>query len=160
MSQSPLHSNTMQVRHALWNLQKEVLTSLKEEFDNENGYEAAPTEWLQALMGAERYVWLRELTSLMADIDILTELNFITDQHAAIARNEIERLLFNEATDAHFNKHYRDLLMSGEALLPLHSLLKSHLQNLPSESISKNHALAERRAWQEEHRHQSRAKRN
>lgn len=160
MSQSPHHSNAMQVRHSLWNLQKEVLNSLKEEFDRENGYEAAPTEWFQALMGAERYVWLRELTSLMADIDIMTELDFITDQHASIARSEIERLLFNEASDAHFNKHYRDLLMSGTALLPLHSQLKANLQTLPTSPVNKEHALAERRNWQEEHRHQARKKRN
>lgn len=160
MSKSPHHSNALQVRQALWALQKEVLNSLKQEFDAEVGYNAAPTEWFQVLMTAERYMWLRELTSLMADIDIMTELEYITEQHAGTARSEIERLLFEQSPDDTFNKNYRDLLMTGASLLPLHSSLRAVLQNLPHAKASKDHALAERKAWQEEHRHQSRKKRN
>ncbi len=156
------HSNALQVRQALWALQKEVLTFLKEEFDRENGYLAAPTEWFQVLMTAERYIWLRELTSLMADIDIMTELEFITEQHVGIARAEIERLLFDqspdEIQDASFNKQYRALLMKGVSLLPLHSQLRASVQNLPQINSTNSHA--ERKIWHEEHRHQSRKKRN
>ncbi|WP_415062583.1 hypothetical protein [Bdellovibrio sp.] len=160
MTKSAHHLNALQVRQALWALQKEVLNSLKEEFDRENGYAAAPTEWFQVLMTAERYVWLRELTSLMADIDILTELDFITDQHAGIARFEIERLLFDQDSSESFNNNYRDLLMSGTSLLPLHSQLRASLQNLPKAETSKDQSHAERKSWHEEHRHQSRKKRN
>lgn len=162
MTKSAHHSNALQVRQALWALQKEVLSSLKEGFDRENGYEAAPTEWFQVLMTAQRYQWLRELTSLMADIDIMTELEFITDQHASTARAEIERLLFNQqAEDVNsFAKQYSDMLMSGTALLPLHSQLRAALQNLPQVSMSKDQSLAERKSWHEEHRHQARKKRN
>ncbi|WP_413943114.1 hypothetical protein [Bdellovibrio sp. HCB-162] len=160
--QSAHHSKALQVRQALWALQKEVLNSLKEEFDREVGYQAAPTEWFQVLMTAERYIWLRELTSLMADIDIMTELEFITDQHASTARSEIERLLFDQnATDANsFAKQYNALLMSGASLLPLHSQLRATLQHLPQAEIAKDQAAAERKSWQEEHRHQARKKRN
>lgn len=162
MSQSPHHSKALQVRKALWDLQKEVLNSLKEEFDREVGYQAAPTEWFQVLMNAERYIWLRELTSLMADIDIMTELEFITDQHVSTARAEIERLLFaeNPEDSASFAKNYRNLLMSGMSLLPLHSQLKAALQHLPSVKIEMEQSLAERKGWAEEHRHQARKKRN
>lgn len=162
MNQSAPHSATLQVRQALWALQKEVLNSLKEEFDREVGYQAAPTEWFQVLMTAERYVWLRELTSLMADIDIMTELDFITDQHTSTARSEIERLLFAENPEdpASFAKHYRNMLMSGVSLLPLHSQLKAALQHLPQAKKDKDQSLAERKNWAEEHRHQARKKRN
>lgn len=162
MTKSAHHSKALQVRQALWALQKEVLTSLKEQFDREVGYQAAPTEWFQVLMTAERYVWLRELTSLMADIDIMTELEIITDQHTSTARAEIERLLFTEVNDgsAEFAKQYRILLMSGVSLLPLHSQLRAALQHLPESSLSKEQTLAERKNWQEEHRHQARKKRN
>ena len=162
MTHSHHHANTLRVRHALWGLQKETLASLKAEFDRENGYETTPTEWFQALMGAERYVWLREFTSLMADIDTLTELEFITDQHAAVARAEIERLLFEEPPhQSEFGKQFRQLLMSGTSLLPLHSQLKGHLQLLPEAAgVSKDQGQIERRNWQEEHRHQARKKRN
>lgn len=162
MTKSSHHSQTLQVRQALWALQKEVLNHLKEEFDREMGYQAAPTEWFNALMTEEKYIWLRELTSLMADIDILTELEFITEHHAGTARNEIERLLFDQTTEeAHsFNKKYRDLIMTGSALLPAHSQLRSALQHLPQSALNKEQTLAERKSWHEEHRHQARKKRN
>ena len=120
-----------------------------------------PTEWFGVLMNAERYAWLRELTSLMADIDIMTELDFLTEQHVAVARAEIERLLLEQSHEpASFNKNYRDLLMSGVSLLPLHAHLKSAVQTLPNKQIPKDQSIAERKAWSEEHRHQSRKKRN
>lgn len=161
MTKSSHHTQALQVRHALWILQKEVLNSLKEEFDRESGYQVAPTEWFQVLMNSERYSWLRELTSLMADIDVMTELDYITEQHAATARAEIERLLLeHSAPSSEFTKQYKELLLTGSALLPLHSQLKASVQHLPKVEMSKDQSLAERKAWQEEHRHQSRNKRN
>lgn len=161
MSKSQHHSDALEVRQALWALQKEILNSLKNDFDREVGYAAAPTEWFQVLMTAERYIWLRELTSLMADIDIMTELEFITEQHAGVARSEIERLLIDfDNTEESFAKNYRAILMAGQTLLPLHSQLKASVQKLPQHKVSKEYSLAERKNWQEEHRHQSRKKRN
>lgn len=162
MTKSSHHSNTLIVRQALWALQKEVLNHLKEEFDRELGYNAAPTEWFQALMNSEKYSWLRELTSLMADIDILTELDFITEQHASTARFEIESLLFNQSNveEQSFSKKYQTILLIGSSLLPAHSQLRSALQQLPKSDLSKEQAHAERKTWHEEHRHQSRKKRN
>lgn len=162
MTNSSHHSQALQVRQALWALQKEVLNHLKEEFDREVGYQAAPTEWFQVLMTAERYIWLRELTSLMADIDILTELEFITEHHASIARIEIERLLFEQNIEdsKSFAKQYKDLLKMGSSLMPLHSQLRAALQHLPKKEMPKEQSHAERKAWHEEHRHQSRKKRN
>jgi hypothetical protein len=155
------HPQALQVRHALWNLQKEVLNALKEEFDVKNGYQAAPTEWFNVLMNSAEYAWLRELTSLMADIDIMTELDYITEQHAATARAEIERLLLEHSAPSNeFTKQYKLLLMTGTALLPLHSQLKASVQQLPKVDMSSEQSLAERKAWQEEHRHQAKAKRN
>lgn len=161
MSSDSHKSNALVVRQALWNLQKEVLNSLKEEFDREVGYQASPTEWFQVLTTAERYTWLRELTSLMADIDVMTELDFITEQHTGVARSEIERLLLTEnPSDETFEKIYRDMLMSGISLLPLHSQLKASLKPLPNVNVEKTQALTERKNWSEEHRHQARKKRN
>ena len=163
MTQNSPQSQALVVRQALWSLQKEVLNSLKEEFDREVGYQAAPTEWFQVLMNAERYQWLRDLTSLMADIDIMTELDFITEQHLAVARQEIESLLLAHESGGSknaFSDEYSRLLMSGLSLLPLHSQLKSSLQSLPKGNFEREQSHAERKAWHEEHRHQARNKRN
>ena len=159
MSKSPHAAKALEVRHALWGLQKELLSSLKDQYDAENGYESAPTEWFQVLMNSERYAWLRELTSLMADIDIMTELDFITEAHAGIARAEIERLLLSQ-NEENFNKNYRNFLISGVSLMPLHNQLKAHVQHLPQVPTAREQSLAERKNWHEEHRHQARKKRN
>ncbi|WP_413577639.1 hypothetical protein ACLVWU_04400 [Bdellovibrio sp. HCB290] len=161
MTKSSHHSNAMQVRQALWALQKEVLNSLKEQFDTEVGYESQPNEWFNVLITAERYKWLRELTSLMADIDIMTELELISEQHGETARAEIERLLFEEepAPDS-FTKQYRGLLLSGASLMPLHSQLRAALQSLPKSDKKSEHHQSHRKAWHEEHRNQARKKRN
>lgn len=153
--------NTLPVRQALWNLQKEILNALKQEFDQENGYEAAPVEWFQVITTADRYAWLRELTSLMADFDTMTELEIITDNHAAVARHEIERLLFNQdATKSNFAESYSNILMAGMTLLPLHSQLRSALQALPKQELNDEQAAAARKHWHEEHREHARKKRN
>ncbi|MGZ3770018.1 MAG: hypothetical protein ACXVCP_10155 [Bdellovibrio sp.] len=163
MTKSAQHSQALIVRQALWGLQKEVLNYLKEEFDRENGYVTAPTEWFQALMTAERYVWLRELTSLMADIDIMTELEYLTDQHLGVARTEIEKLLFDHAAEQEqvendFKQRYRTLLRNSGILMPPHSQLRAAVQTLPKVDSVNSHA--ERKSWHDEHRHQSRKKRN
>ncbi|QDK39809.1 hypothetical protein [Bdellovibrio sp. NC01] len=160
MTNTPHHSNAMQVRQALWALQKEILNSLKEQFDSEVGYVAAPTEWFQVLMTAERYVWLKELTSLMADIDIMTELEEITETHSSTARAEIERLLLEHVEHSDFAKQYKALLTSGVDLMPAHSRLKAAVQHLPKVEMTKDQSLAERKTWHEQHRHQARKKRN
>lgn len=161
MSRTPHHSHTLQIRQALWDLQKEILAALKESFDQEVGYQAQPAEWFNVLLTAERYIWLKELTSLMADIDVLTELDSVTEAQAIIARAEIERLFFDLESDIEFNKNYKALLLSAGSLLPLHSHLKSQLSLIEkSDAIAKEAAWAERKIWRELHREQARKKRN
>ncbi len=160
MSDNSFQSPALQVRQALWNLQGELLKSLKEEYDRQNGYESNPTEWFQVLMTSDKYMWMRELTSLMADVDVMTELEFLTEQHVAAARAEIERLLFEQnPSDNEFARLYRDMLTSGMTLLPLHSQLKATLQHLPFKPFTKDQAYAERKSWHEEHHHQAKKRR-
>lgn len=153
-------STSLEVRNSLWNLQKEVLATLKSQYDQEVGYSAPPTEWFQVLMTSQRYSWLKEFTSLMADIDVLTELDEISAQHAEEARAEIQRLLFDEApAQESFSKKYRDLLTVSGNLLPFHSQLKADTEKMPHNK-SLTEATDARKRWQEEHRVQQKAKRN
>lgn len=159
MSKTIHHTNTLKVRQALWDLQKEVLTSLKDIFEKEIGYQAQPAEWFNVLMTAERYIWLKELTSLMADIDVLTELEMVDEDQAAIARFEIERLIIDLETEDDFTRNYKALLLSGGSLLPLHTQLKSHLELIPKQELDANESFTKRKKWQETHREQARKKR-
>lgn len=147
------------VRQALWNFQKELLNTLKQQHDVEMGYESNPTEWFHVLTGTERFLWLRELTSLMADVDVLTELDLIEELQVQIIRAEIERLLFSEDTTHNFVRNVRPLLMNGPALLPLYTLLKAHLKKINAIAVSLDEAQAARKQWQQDHIEQSRKRR-
>lgn len=101
------HKNkALAVRKALWDFQKELLSTMKQQYDIEMGYESNPTEWFRVLTGSERFNWLRELTSLMADLDILTELEAVEELQTKIVKAEIERLLYNEDVSQSFTKIY------------------------------------------------------
>lgn len=159
MAKTIHHTNTLKVRQALWDLQKEVLDSLKEIFDNEIGYQAQPAEWFNVLMTAERYIWLKELTSLMADIDVLTELELVDEDQAAIARFEIERLIIDLETEDDFTRNYKGLLLGGGNLLPRHTHLKSQLELIPKKDLDSKDSFSKRKKWQETHREEARKKR-
>ena len=154
------HKNkALAVRKALWDFQKELLSTMKQQYDIEMGYESNPTEWFRVLTGSERFNWLRELTSLMADLDILTELEAVEELQTKIIKAEIERLLYNEDVSQSFTKNIRPLLMNGPALLPLYTLLKANLKKIEAHQISADAALDARKKWQLEHQEQSRKRR-
>lgn len=153
MSSEPLELS-LQLRSSLLALQKELLSYLKEGFEKENARLVPPTEWLQVIMGSERYSWIKELTHLITDIDLLTELPNVTASQAATARAEVDRLFFNPEATSEFSKHYRQLLLHGAPLLLAHGHLRQAVQAMgaPTGTISQEQAHHERMAWQEEHR--------
>jgi hypothetical protein len=149
------------VRKALLDLQKDMLGQLKDEFEKENAREVAPAEWLQVLMMSQRYAWLRDLTSLIADIDMLTELEGIDDEQAAITRSEIERMIFApDESDSDFSKQYKRLLKAATHLMLPHGKLKATVTPLPLKKVEPEHAAHHRKNWHELHREHSRKKRN
>lgn len=160
MSKSTHMESTLQVRSALLALQKELLNHLLETFEKENGRAVPPAEWLQMIMMAQRYAWLREMTSLIADVDMLTELQEISQEQAGVVRSEVERLIFNPELVSEFGKNYKQALMSGGPLLLPHGNLRAELQKLPKHSHSAEHGQADRKKWHELHKAQSRQRRS
>lgn len=154
--------STLNLRKALLNLQKDLLGDLKEIFEKENARHVPPTEWLQVIMVAQRYAWLRELTTLVADIDVLTELENLTVEQAGIARSEVERMFFNQDSNSEFNKHYHQLLKTGASFMIAHGHLREHTNKLPKlgRDLSVDEALEARKAWHQEHHNQSRKRRS
>jgi len=112
--------STLKLRKTLMNLQKELLAHLKEIFEKESGRDLGPGEWLQVIMVAQRFTWLHELTSLVADIDLLTEFQEITSEQVGLARSEVERLFFHPASTSEFNKNYQQLMKSGAPFVISH----------------------------------------
>jgi hypothetical protein len=162
MTSQEIMQAALKVRGALLSLQKELLEHLKEGFEKENARQVPPGEWLQVIMVSHRYHWLRELTSLIADIDLLTELQEITPEQAGVARSEVERLFFKSESSSEFSKHYRQFMTTGAPFAMTQGLVKEAVQKLP---VSKKHgtheqALEARKAWHEEHKVQSRKRRS
>lgn len=154
--------STLKLRTALFNLQKELLSHLKDGFEKESGRNVSPGEWLQVIMMAQRYTWLRELTSLMADIDILTELQTFTSEQASLARFEVERLFFTVGSSSDFNKNYQQLMMSGAPFMVSHGHLRDSTRKLPqlNKHVSTEEAHEARKGWHKEHHEQSRKRRS
>lgn len=154
--------STLKVRTALINLQRELLNHLKGGFEKENARVVPPTEWLQVIMVAQRYSWLRELTSLVADIDLLTELQEVTAENASLARAEVERLFFALESPSEFNKHYMQLMKLGAPFMVAHGLLRESTNQLPTPTRiwGAEDALTVRKQWHKEHHLQSRRRRS
>jgi hypothetical protein len=151
----------LEVRKALLDLQKQMLGQLKEEFEKENAREVAPAEWLQVLMMSQRYAWLRDLTTLIADIDMLTELEQVDDEQASVTRSEIERMIFAaDDSDSDFAKQYKRLLKAATHIMLPHGKLKSTISPLPEKKHHVDAAATHRKNWHEAHRAQARKKRN
>jgi hypothetical protein len=146
--------SSLVLRSALLALQKELLAYLKETFEKESARPIAPAEWLQVIMASERFAWLKELSSLIIDIDMLSELPDVTAEQLSTARLEVERLFFDQDATSEFSKHYRQLILAGAPLLLTHGELRHTVHALPpvSANISPEKALLERKSWQEEHR--------
>lgn len=153
-------SNSLVVRKALLDLQKEMLNHLKDQFQKESGREVPPTEWLQVLMMSQRYMWMREMTSLIADVDILTELEELTEEQASVARHEVERMLLKTDDSGDFQKQYKLLLMSTPELMLQHGHLKQATNALPASKKTDEEAKEHRKTWHEVHHAQARKKRN
>jgi hypothetical protein len=142
------------LRSSLLALQKELLIYLREGFEKESARQIQPTEWLQVIMASERFHWLKELSSLIIDIDLLTELPEVTPHQLSTARAEVERLLLQQDSTSEFSKHYRQLILSGAPLLVTHGHLRHTVHSLPAltSTINSEQAATERTHWQEEHR--------
>lgn len=161
MQMTEQRSQVLVLRLSLLELQKELLAYLKEQFDRESGRISQPAEWLQVIMISERFHWMRELTSLIIDTDILTELDEVTQQNAAVVASEVERVLLGNNEDrSEFNKQYKILLKGGAPLLENLSRLRAAHQVLPTLPVKDEEALRVRSTWHEEHRQQSRKRRN
>lgn len=147
------------VRGQLMTLQRELLQTIKDIFEKENGRAVAPGEWLQVLMVSHRYHWLRELTTLITDIDIFTELQPVPEDQIAVVRAEVERLFFNPDSDSEFGKQYRLLMSTDAPFILTQGLLKEANQKLATLKTPID-AAAFRKVWHEEHKNQSRLRRS
>src|SRR5690242_20665893 len=87
------------VQTSLHELQRLLLSILKQDHERASGKVLNPAEWFQILLGAPEYAWLKTLNSLVSDVDALSECSKLSTQDLAILRAEVDRLFFTENVD-------------------------------------------------------------
>ena len=136
------------LRSTLQELHRYLLASAKKEAEAKLGRSLAPGDWFQQLIGDPQYAWIKPLTSLMADLDALSEHPKISDRDLSILRHALEDLFFNENDELlSFNHHYRQIFAGNHELMVSHGRLKdaTHLLPAPQGDVSGESEI--RKGW-------------
>jgi hypothetical protein len=127
------------VRAPLLELHRLLLFALKKERERVDGRVLNPAEWFQILLSQPELQWLKSLTSLLSDVDALSDLGKIGDTDLAILRHHLETLFFkDDEIVTSFNNHYRKVLAHNHDLFLPHGHLKAAVANLPQETLPMN----------------------
>lgn len=113
---------------------------------------------LAGLAGMDRlardpaWAWLREISSLIADVDhVLASREPPTEYEVAAVGTHVRALLFGqgEPANAEFLARYRPLLQMSAELASLHGGLKRLLNAFPAEADNESERLHARHVWAE-----------
>ncbi len=143
------------VARALRDLHHALLDRARREYEEQNGVIASPAEFLQRLTGEPFFAWLRELSEMMVDIDIIREAaprEMAT--LAGTARRAIEHLLAPAAAGAPaslFAQHYWRFVHDDPHIAMAHAAVRQALSGWPAvgegdaaSMLHERHRLAER----------------
>jgi hypothetical protein len=136
---------------ALRALHRVLLVRARREYEREHGQSLAPGELLQLLTSDPHFEWLRSLSELMADIDIVREAEpEVMFELAPAVRSAIEHLVSAaDAAEAHpFAQHYWPSVHEDPDVAVAHADLRRALNawpptNDPAQWLHERHQLAE-----------------
>ena len=136
---------------ALRALHRVLLTRARHEYEREHGHSLTPGELLQLVTSDPHFDWLRSLSELMADIDIVREAEpEIMYELAPAVRSAIEHLVSAaDSPEPHpFAKHYLPLLHDDPDVAVAHADLRRALNAWspakdPAQWLHERHQLAE-----------------
>ena len=117
------------VRRALLEFHKRLIEAARIEYEKEHGRIASSGEYLRLLTEEESFAWLRPFSSLILALDELGEMSTATDEDAAAARIEVERLL--GISEDGSSEHFRPLLETIPDTVIALSKLQQALLRLP-----------------------------
>lgn len=135
------------IQTSLHELQRRLLSALKQEHERIHGQVLQPAGWFQILLSAPEYAWTKPLNSLISDVDALLEHKTVSEADKAILRHELERFFFKEDGDVtSFNYHYRKLFAHNHDVMFYHGHLKQAYSVLPEGKAPPN-VEEVRRGW-------------
>ncbi len=118
---------------SLRELHAALLAGARFTYERRFGPMANSAEWLQIVMNDPLLEWLRPLSRLMADIDLLRDRSDLAATDAAAVRHEVERLIAPAPHEGgEFFARYLDALQDDAAAIVAHAAVRKHLAELPA----------------------------
>lgn len=146
---------------ALRDLHRALAERVRSDCERERRALVAPDEFLHLLVAEPRLAWLRSLSELMVDLDVLLKADpSPTEDEAAAVRAEIECLLgAREAAGlgsalGEFAQHHRRYAADDPRVAEARSAVERAIRGLPeAASVDMAQVLHERHRWAEVRRH-------
>jgi hypothetical protein len=137
------------IRSNLLELHRLILGAAKKQAEDDAGRTLPPAEWFQILIADPKFKWLGPLTTLLTDLDALSERTNIATRDLSILRHALEELFFIENDElTSFNHHYRQMFAASPEMMLLHGRVKESVALLPNETDPSS-AAEIRRGWHE-----------
>jgi hypothetical protein len=147
---------------ALRELHRTLMERARRDYERENTVALNPGEFLRLLTTDPYFEWLRGLSELMVDIDIVRDAEpALVDEMSAAIRAAVEHFIAAPATpQAHaFAQHYWPFVQDDPHVAMAHAAVKRALDALPRpENVDAASLLHERHRLAEKARHASRRK--
>ena len=136
------------LRSTLQEMHRYLLAIAKKSAEEKLGKVLAPGDWFQHLISDPQYAWLKPLTTLVADLDALSEHKNIVDRDLSILRHAIDDLFFNDNDELQsFNHHYRQVFINNHELMVSHGRLKEATATLPEPLADVSGVSEIRKGW-------------
>lgn len=144
--------------NALRELHRTLVDVARREYEQSHLIELAPGQLLQLLTSDPAFGWLRGLSELMVDLDLVREFAPAEqDAMAAAARASIEHLLSNADKPAGaFAQRYWPYVHADPRVAMAHAAVKQALNAWPQSELNAAQMLEERHRLAEKARHVSR----
>lgn len=147
-----------ELAHALREMHRSLVESERRAYEIEIGMLVSPGEFLHLLVRDGRFAWLRALSELMVDLDVLLEADpSPTEDEAAAARAEVEGLISASAPPevaGDFAKRYLPLIAGDPHIAMAHARVKQVIRRLPvAAAVDEATVLHDRHRWAEVRRH-------
>lgn len=149
------NADWMKTGNALRELHRTLVDITRREYERAHATELAPGQLLQLLTSDAGFAWLRALSELMVDLDLVRELAPADqDSMAAVARASIEHLLSNaEQPAGEFAQRYWPYVHADPRVAMAHAAVKQALAHWPTLQLDTAQVLAERHRLAEKARH-------
>ncbi|HEX2828995.1 MAG TPA: hypothetical protein VHP37_21780 [Burkholderiales bacterium] len=120
---------------ALRALHRTLMERAQRDYERVNITTVSPGELLKLLTTGEEFAWLRELSELMADIDVVRDADGAERDEAAYSvRSAVDHLFANPDADTPFARHYWTCVHEDPNVAMAHAAVRQALNAFPKQA--------------------------